>query len=173
MAERHRRGHGEGAIYETKDGKHVTLAALEYKFWHAFCSRTDHLELLPFHLPADSGEREQAIDILQGIFKTRTRDEWIAEMADIDACVGPVYTIEEALNDPQAQARGVSTTGTVPGKSGEEATFRTLPSYPRISGVEQEQRYSAPGLGEHTDALLREAGYSDAQIEQFKAGGVV
>jgi len=160
-------------IYETQDGKHVTLAALEYKFWHTFCSRIGHLELLPFHHPVGPGEREEAIGMLQAIFKTKTRDEWMAELADIDACVGPVYTLDEALNDPQARARGVSVSGSVPGEGDEETTFRTLPSYPRISGVDQEQRHSAPGMGEHTGALLREAGYSDAEIEQFKAGGVV
>ncbi len=160
-------------IYETQDGKHVTLAALEYKFWHTFCSRVGHLELLPFHTPVGSGEREQAIDILQDIFKMKTRDEWIAELADIDACVGPVYTLDEALNDPQAEARGVSVTGRVKSEGSEESAFRTLPTFPRISGVEQEQRYAAPGMGEHTDAVLREAGYSDAEIEQFKTGGVI
>jgi len=158
-------------IYETSDGKHVTLAALEYKFWHTFCTHVGHLELLPFHQPAGPGEREQAMDMLRAIFKTKTRDEWIAELADIDACVGPLYSIDEALNDQQAQARGVSVTGQELHETGE--TFRTLPSFPRMSGVENEQRYAPPGLGEHTGELLREAGYSDEEIEQFRAAGVI
>ena len=155
-------------MYETQDGKHVTLAALEYKFWHTFCTRIGHLELLPFHMPVGAGEREQAMDILRAIFKTKTRDEWIAELAEIDACVGPVYGIDEALNDPHAQSRGMAVTGGKP-----EATFRTLPSFPRISGVDNEQRYAPPEMGEHTDEILHEAGYSDAEIEQFQAGGVI
>ena len=155
-------------IYETKDSKHVTLAALEPKFWHTFCTHIGHLELLPFHAPVGPGEREQAMDTLRAVFKTKTRDEWVAELGDIDACVGPVYSIDEALNDQQAQARGV----TVSSGSGDE-TIQTLSSFPRISGVEDEQRYAPPQLGEHTGELLREAGYSDAEIEQFKVGGVV
>lgn len=158
-------------IYETLDGKHITLAALEYKFWHAFCTHVGHLELLPFHTPVGPGEREEAIDILRAIFKTRTRDEWIAELADIDACVGPVYSIDEALNDRQAQARGVSVTSKPIGETG--VSLRTLPSFPRMSGVEDEQRFAPPGLGEHTSELLREIGYSEAEIEGFKAGGVI
>lgn len=158
-------------MYETSDGKHVTLAALEYKFWHTFCTRVGHLELLPFHTPAGPGEREQAIDMLRAIFKTKTRDEWVAELADIDACVGPVYSIDEALHDPQAQARGASVTGAKLPETGE--TFRTLPTFPRISGVEDEQRYPPPGLGEHTGELLHEAGYSDEEIAQFRAAGVI
>ena len=73
----------------------------------------------------------------------------------------------------QAQARGISVTARAQGEGVEETTYRTLPGFPRLSGVEQEQRYSAPGLGEHTNTLLREAGYSDVEIEQFKAGGVI
>ena len=127
--------------------------------------------MLPFHHPVGPGEREQAIDMLRAIFKTKTRDEWVAELAEIDACVGPVYTLEEALNDPQAQARGVSVTSQVADETA--SAFRTLPSFPRISDVEQEQRYSAPGMGEHTVELLQAIGYSEAEIEQFKAGGVI
>ncbi len=158
-------------IYETQDRKHITLAALEYKFWHTFCTRIGHLELLPFHTPVGPGEREQSIDLLRAIFKTKTRDEWMAELADIDACAGPVYRIDEALNDPHVQARDTSITSAPLGETGE--SFRTLQSFPRISGVENEQRYAPPGLGEHTSELLHQIGFSDTQIEQFKAGGVI
>jgi len=158
-------------MYETQDGKHITLAALEYKFWHTFCTHIGHLELLPFHTPVGPGEREKAIDMLRAIFKTKTRDEWLVELAEVDACVGPVYSIDEALNDQQAVTRGVSVTSGPIGESA--ALFRTLPSFPRISGVEDEQRYAPPGLGEHTSELLSQIGYSEAEIEQFRVGGVV
>ncbi|MGB8348383.1 MAG: CaiB/BaiF CoA-transferase family protein [Ktedonobacteraceae bacterium] len=155
-------------IYETKDGKHVTLAALEPKFWHTFCTHTGHLELLPFHTPAGPGEREAAMDMLRAIFKTKTRDEWVADLAEIDACVGPVYSLDEALNDPHAQERGASV---VTRQDGE--TLRTLPTFPRISGIENGDSKPPPQLGEHTDELLREAGYSDEEIARFRAGGVL
>ncbi|GAC1392501.1 MAG: CaiB/BaiF CoA-transferase family protein [Ktedonobacteraceae bacterium] len=155
-------------IYETKDGKHVTLAALEQKFWHTFCTHIGHLELLPFHLPHGPEERAEAMNILRAIFKTKTRDEWVAEFAGIDTCFGPVYSIDEALNDPHTQARGVTVT------SGDtNDSFRTLSSFPRISGVEAEQHHAPPTLGEHTHEILRSFGYSDAEIAQFKAQGAI
>src|SRR5215467_3997796 len=152
-------------IYETQDGKHITLAALEYKFWHTFCTRIGHLELLPFHLPLGPVEREQAMDMLRAIFKTKTRDEWLVELASIDACVGPVNTIEEALNDPHAQARGTSVTSAPIDEKG--TSFHTLPVFPRISGIENEQRYPPSQLGQHTTELLRDMGYSAIEIENF------
>lgn len=158
-------------IYETRDGKHVTLAALEYKFWHIFCTHIGHLELLPFHLPAGPEERQQAIDVLRAVFKTRTRDEWLAELAELDACVGPVYTLEEALNDPHAQARGASISGGEVGALQE--SFHTLPSFPRVSGVEPEPRYTPPQLGQHTDTILQELGYGKAEIAQLKNEGAI
>lgn len=156
------------SIYETQDGKHVTLAALEPKFWQTFCTRIGHLELLPFHMPVGPGERNEARDMLSAIFKTRTRDEWVTELAAIDACVGPVYDISEALNDAQAQARDVSVAGNIDGEP-----FYSLASFPRISDVTIEQRHAPPRLGEHTGEILREAGYSAAEIERFREEGII
>lgn len=158
-------------IYETRDGKYITIAALEYKFWHTFCTHIGHLELLPFHIPTGPEERAKAIEMLRALFKTRTRDEWLADLADLDTCVGPVYSLDEALNDPHAQARGSSIAGKEVGE--ERAPFRTLPTFPRLSGVEQEQRYAPPELGEHTTAILSDLGYSQAEIEQLQAGGAI
>lgn len=158
-------------MYETRDGKYITLAALEPKFWHTFCTRIEHLELLPFHIPAGPEERANAIEILRGIFKTKSRDEWLAELADIDACVGPVYSLDEALNDPQAQARGASLLGKPVGEQGD--TFRTIPTFPRISGVTQEQRYAPPYLGEHTHDILLELGYDAQEITDLHTQGAI
>ncbi|GHO44428.1 CaiB/BaiF CoA transferase family protein [Ktedonospora formicarum] len=151
-------------IYETKDGEHITLAALEPKFWHTFCTRIGHLELLPFHSPVGRGEREQAMEVLSSIFKTRTRDEWLSEFSDVDACVGPVYTPEEALRDPQIQARKLIL---------DNDGYKALTSLPHILGIEVEQRYSPPTLGEHTNVILREAGYSGEELQQLRGEGVI
>jgi crotonobetainyl-CoA:carnitine CoA-transferase CaiB-like acyl-CoA transferase len=158
-------------IYETLDGQYVTLAALEWKFWQTFCIRIGHAELLPLQQPANQQERVQAISVLRALFKTRTRAEWLTDLAEIDACVGPVYTLDEALNDPQALDRGNSLVSQPLEPNGE--TVRTLPTFPRLSDAEPVQRYAPPTPGEHTDELLRELGYSDAEIEQLKGKQIV
>nr|BBH93929.1 CoA transferase [Thermogemmatispora argillosa] len=155
-------------IYETRDGGYITLAALEPKFWHAFCTRIGHLELLPFHTPVGPEERKQAIAILQSIFKTKTRAEWLAELADLDACVGPVYSLEEALSDSQAQARAVVQMSEIAG-----GTLGALRALPRLSDTSQEERYQPPRLGEHTAAILSELGYSQEDIASFRARGII
>ena len=81
-------------IYETQDGKHITLAALEYKFWHTFCTRIGHLELLPFHTPVGPGEREEALDMLRIIFKTKARTKCLTEPVHLEACAGLINSIE-------------------------------------------------------------------------------
>ncbi len=155
-------------IYETQDGKHIILAALELKFWQAFCRRIGHLDLLPFHMPVGSGESNEAKEMLKAIFKARTRDEWLAELADIDACVGPVYDIGEALEDTHAQARHVSVSGNIDGEP-----FHSLSSFPRISDVKIEQRYAPPRLSEHTEEILLDVGYSSAEIARFRVEGII
>jgi crotonobetainyl-CoA:carnitine CoA-transferase CaiB-like acyl-CoA transferase len=155
-------------IYETRDGGYLTLAALEPKFWHAFCTRIGHLELLPFHTPVGPEERKQAIAILQSIFKTKTRDEWLGELADLDACVGPVYSLEEALSDPHAQARAVAHMSEIAGEA-----LGSLRPFPRLSDTSPEERYQPPRLGEHSAAILSELGYSQDEIASFRARGII
>jgi crotonobetainyl-CoA:carnitine CoA-transferase CaiB-like acyl-CoA transferase len=155
-------------VYETSDGGYVTLAALEPKFWHSFCTRIGHLELLPFHMPVGPGEREEAMSTLRAVFKSKSRDQWVAEFAEIDACVAPVYGIDEALHDSQAQARGVTVSGEVQGQA-----FRTLATFPRISDVAPEQRYAPPALGEHTDEILCAAGFGEEELALFHAEGAI
>jgi alpha-methylacyl-CoA racemase len=155
-------------VYETKDGRYVTLAALEQKFWHAFCTHIGHLELLPFHAPSGPEERELAMQVLSGVFKTKTRTEWLTELAEIDACVGPVYTLEEALQDPHMQARNVELVS-----SEYTDEFRALRSFPRLSTVDQELQQAPPRHGEQTEAILQELGYDENEIAHMRAEGVI
>jgi crotonobetainyl-CoA:carnitine CoA-transferase CaiB-like acyl-CoA transferase len=156
-------------VYETKDGKAITLGALEPKFWSTFCERVGRPDLLSLHLPTDENEREDALTALRALFLTRTRDEWTAEFAEVEACLGPVNSLSEALVDPQLEALGTVRRADY-GASGE---FGTLALTPRIEDVPFEVRHAPPTLGEQTREILRAAGYSEEELTSLRDEGAI
>jgi alpha-methylacyl-CoA racemase len=76
-------------IYETRDGRFLTVAALEPKFWRRLCELIERPDLVDRAFDAELPE-------LDALFRTRTLDEWLALLEHEDTCVGPVLTLEEA-----------------------------------------------------------------------------
>ena len=151
-------------VYETADGRYVTLAALEPKFWAAFCTAVGHDELVDEHGTDDPAAREALRETLEAIFAGRTRAEWEADLGAIDATVGPVNTPAEAVDSPQVGARGViETPDDAPRRIGFPA---------RSSAPSDDVPESVPAHGEHTEAVLREHGFG-AAIERLRADGVI
>ncbi len=95
-------------VYACSDGRHVALAAVEPKFFVAFCQTVGRPDLLklPF-APGAGGTRLR--EALAALFATRTRDEWTALLADSGACLTPVLSPEEARADPHLAARELIT----------------------------------------------------------------
>jgi alpha-methylacyl-CoA racemase len=92
-------------VYETRDGRQIALGALESKFWATFCDAVGRPELTARHLtPAD--DQAALLAEVQGIFRTRTRSEWLDFFATRDVCLSPVNTPAEAFEDPHIQVRG-------------------------------------------------------------------
>jgi crotonobetainyl-CoA:carnitine CoA-transferase CaiB-like acyl-CoA transferase len=151
-------------VYETADGRYITLGALEPKFWAAFCRRVEREDLIARHIPTSVEDRAASMAELAAIFRTKTRDEWVAELGAEDVCLGPVNTLEEALADPQVQARGVA----FPVNYGDGDTeARALRTTPLLSDAHVEVRLGMPMLGEHTEAALAQAGYSAEDIVEL------
>ena len=92
-------------VYETADGRYVTLAALEPKFWRTFCEAADRPDLVDKHMTSDAAEREALRGELADIFAEQTRDEWEADLGDVEAMVAPVRTLAESLDGERAAAR--------------------------------------------------------------------
>jgi crotonobetainyl-CoA:carnitine CoA-transferase CaiB-like acyl-CoA transferase len=100
----------------------------------------------------------------------RTRDEVLAALAAAKIPAGPVYSPQEALDDPHVQA-----TGLLPLRgSGEGKERYPLAPHPvDLSDTPAEFRHGAPKLGEHTDAILADLGYDSDAIARLRAAGVV
>jgi len=76
-------------IYETADGRHLTVAALEPKFWRRLCELLDRADLV-------DRAYEPELPALAELFRSRTLAEWRALLEGKDTCVGPVLTLDEA-----------------------------------------------------------------------------
>jgi crotonobetainyl-CoA:carnitine CoA-transferase CaiB-like acyl-CoA transferase len=154
-------------IYRTGDDKYVTVGALEPQFWAALCTALGVPELIEQQF-APEEEQDVMHKRLEEIFAAKSRDEWVAELADLDACFGPVNTMAEAFDDPQVRARGMVTE--VPTPLGPMTAIGNPLKLVGDSGLPLR---AAPGLGEHTDVVLTEAGLAPDEIASLRRAGVL
>jgi len=143
-------------VYRTKDGRFLSVGALEPKFWTAFNQAigrpVDLSELI-----ADEATQQKVRGEIQAILETRTRDEWEAILTG-DVCVEPVLSADELARHPQHRARGMF--------FDLDGLEQTRTPFGRAEG-----HRPPPSLGGDRDAILREAGFSDGDIEALKAAG--
>lgn len=92
------------AVYETADGHHVALGALEPAFFSLLCERIGVAPELR-EARSNRGQWPQLRAELQRIFRSQTRAQWQAQLQDSDACLTPVLSWQEAISHPQIQAR--------------------------------------------------------------------
>jgi alpha-methylacyl-CoA racemase len=90
-------------VYGTSDEKWLTVAAIEPKFWVNLCHAVG-LDRWAEHQTDDTVQDEIRAD-LERVFRTRRRDEWVAELAPQDTCVAPVLSVPEVVDDAQFVAR--------------------------------------------------------------------
>lgn len=147
------------STYRTKDGRFVSLGALEPKFWKSFCEGVS----LEFDMSAMMpGDHQPALKAkLAEIFAGKTRDEWTEFNTARDCCLEPVLEPHELASDPHHIARGMFVEQDTPwGKSKQ----LKLP-------VADPAKSPAPAMGQHTREILAEAGLSAAEIDTLIAAG--
>jgi crotonobetainyl-CoA:carnitine CoA-transferase CaiB-like acyl-CoA transferase len=116
-------------IYRTRDGRHLSVGALEPKFWKAFCAGIERPDLEPRELDP------QAVFEVARVIESRDLAFWTERFSRLDACVEPVQKASEARAQPQALHRGRGLGFSLP--------FLEI-------GVRQADLPRAPFLGEHT-----------------------
>ncbi|MEE4211572.1 MAG: CoA transferase [Parvularcula sp.] len=136
--------------YETKDGRQIAMGALEPKFWLRFCEAVERMDLASKGL-AFGPEGEAAKAEVAALFRSKTFEQWTALLDGVDACVTPVLTLEETLEDPQIAARGMVYEAADP----EDGRMRRLASPITVDGQRAQPQAPAPRHGEH-DALLND-----------------
>ena len=156
------------AIYETRDGRHVTVGALEPHFWRTLCERLGFPEYVESQF-AEGEKREEMFRRVRARFRERTMAEWVAELADLDICFGPVATLAEMMHDPQVRHRGM----VLEVDDGKGRRLTALGNPIKLTDTPPTLRSPVPELGQHTDAVLADLGYAPAEIAALRARGVV
>jgi crotonobetainyl-CoA:carnitine CoA-transferase CaiB-like acyl-CoA transferase len=156
------------SVYETREGGFISIGALESRFWEALCRKLGREDFIPSQY--DEGEkREEIFSFLRATFKTKTREEWMEELKDVDVCLGKVLSLEETLGDPQVVSRGMVTDFADPRKG----KMRLLSSPLKLSDTPPDIRTAPADFGEHTEEVLGELGFNADQIEELKKSGAV
>jgi alpha-methylacyl-CoA racemase len=149
--------------YETKDGKHVAIGSIEPQFYAELLRLTGlEGEALPRQM--DRSQWPALKERFAAIFRTRTRDEWCELMEGSDVCFAPVLSMGEAYEHPHNVAR--STFVEMAGK------LQPAPA-PRFSRTPGAISGPPAHIGEHTDAVLRERGFSAAESAELRAAKAV
>ena len=151
-------------VYLTSDGKYISIATLEPWFWENLCHTLGREDLIP-HQRATGQTRREVRQVLSDTFLTKTRDEWFELLKDKDISVGKVYSLDEALADPQMAARGMVVEVETP----QGDTVKQPGVAIRMSDTPGQVRRTGPVTGEHTREVLLELGYSQGRIEELTA----
>jgi alpha-methylacyl-CoA racemase len=149
--------------YETKDGEYVAVGSIEPQFYQLLLTHTG-LEGADLPPQSDRAQWPAMQERLAAIFKEKTRDEWVALMQDTDICFAPVLSMSQAIRHPHNRARG----------SFVEVDGIAQPApAPRFLGTPTRVARPPARIGENTDEVLREAGFSAAEIAALQASGAV
>ena len=155
-------------VYETRDGKYMTVGASEFKFWKRMCELMNKEQWIPLHEgPADV--QEQLKQDLSKLFKEYDQEHWVNLLAQEETCVAPVHDIEDMFTDPQVMAREMFTDMQHPiaGKINQIG-------FPiKFSETPGKMSAHAPLLGEHTEEILTQLGYAAHDIERLRAVGAI
>jgi crotonobetainyl-CoA:carnitine CoA-transferase CaiB-like acyl-CoA transferase len=155
------------AVYETRDGRYVTVGAYEAHFWATLCRQFGREDFIPRQWD-EGAARDEMFAFFRAAFRTKTLAEWMTELGDVDICFGPVNTLADALVDPQVRARGMLVEVDTP--TGRAPTVGTPI---RLSETPPELRTPPPELGADTDGVLTALGIGADEIARLRAAGIV
>jgi crotonobetainyl-CoA:carnitine CoA-transferase CaiB-like acyl-CoA transferase len=157
---------GPYGVYETRDG-HLVLSMSPLSVLQ---EALDLPALAPYAaVPYNFAQREEIARVLEPVMRTRTTGEWVALLVPKGVWAAPVFTHAQTFADPAVQAAAVVEEIRHP----VAGPVRLLRFPLEFSTGRAEVRRPPPSSGEHTDEILRELGYGDADIRRIRAQGAV
>jgi crotonobetainyl-CoA:carnitine CoA-transferase CaiB-like acyl-CoA transferase len=159
-------------VYYAKDGP-FNLAAGNERMWERLCEilgRRDLRDDPRFRTTNDRVAHRAELDpILNAAFKSRTSAEWVTYLNERGVASGPIYNLDEVFQDPQIRHQQMLVEMPHP----VHGQVKLLGMPVKLSDTPGEFRLPPPLLGEHTDEVLREIGYSASALAELRAGGVI
>ncbi|HZG73785.1 MAG TPA: CaiB/BaiF CoA-transferase family protein, partial [Chondromyces sp.] len=135
-------------VYETLDRRFLAVGALELKFWIEFCRAIQREDFIELH-DAPQNKQDELKTEIGRIIKNKTQDEWVEIFSRYEACVTPVLTFEEMVDNPQIRDRQMIQE--IPGLTGKQIGIPI-----KLSDTPGVIRSNAPRLGEHNKEIFGE-----------------
>ena len=159
-------------VFEVADGHMIVAVGNDGQF-AKFCAVAGCPELakdLRFTRNADRvRHRETLVPMLAALMKARTRHDWLGALESAKVPCGPINDLADVFADPQVKERGMTVEMPHPAAG----TVKLVASPMKFSATPIQYRRPPPLLGEHTAELLRESGFSDAEIDALRIAQVV
>lgn len=151
-------------VYQTADGRHLTLGGRELKFVRNFLKAWDRLDLMHYCEGEPGPVETPVVDFLTQLFASKTLAEWETWFQGRDICWAPVKNLREAFDDPHVQARQM--------RLNETADIEHVGSPFKFQHEPGQVDFAVPAPGEHTAELLSRVGYSAAELSAMSREGV-
>jgi alpha-methylacyl-CoA racemase len=150
-------------VYETKDGRWLSVGSNESRFWR------NTLQLLGLREDEMPGQHDRSHwpevhEKFAAVFRTRTRDEWCALAEGREVCIAPVMSMSEAPDHPHLRARETFVV--------RDGVVQPAPA-PRFSRTPGAIQRSPPTPGEHTEAVLSDWGFSADELAALREAAAI
>lgn len=154
-------------VYETRDARWISIAAVEPFFYANLCDAIDRPDLRGWQWERDRWP-ELRVE-LEATFRRRSLDEWCDTLEHLDVCAAPVLSIDEVVTDPHLRHRRVIEEVAHP----RLRDVLTVAPVVRLDGQRVQIRCWANSRGEHTEEVLEELGLTAGAVRGLVEAGVV
>lgn len=153
-------------IYQTKDGRYLTVGTIEPKFWQRFCDLIGCPQLEKRQY--DFAQEDELKNIIAAKIAAKTLDEWLSLIGGAEFCVTPVRSLEEALQSELTRQENILQTADC-----DLGTLRYIGGPVKFSAGAGKIARRAPFLGEHTAEVLQELEYDAQTVATLRQEGAI